>query len=60
VGGRLHANAVFPGTRTEYRIANGSWTEYTRPVAVTGPVELRSRSADGKRASRTVQVAAGG
>ena len=56
VDGRLQANSVFPGTRTEYRDANGKWVQYTQPVAVSGKVELRSRSADGKRVSRTVQV----
>jgi hexosaminidase len=54
--GRLEANSMFPGTAIEYRLGTGGWTPYTGPVAVSGPVDLRSRSADGKRASRTVRV----
>lgn len=56
VGGKLEANSMFPGTAIEYRIGDGAWTRYAGPVAVSGAVELRSRSADGKRASRTVRV----
>lgn len=54
--GKLEANSMFPGTSIEYRIADGAWTRYSGPVAVNGPADLRSRSADGKRASRTVRV----
>ncbi len=55
-GGKLEANNVFPGAAIEYRANGGAWTRYNGPVAVTGAVEVRSRSADGKRASRTVRV----
>lgn len=55
--GKLEANSAFPGTAIEYRLSGGRWTRYTGPVAVTGAAEVRSRSADGKRASRTVRVA---
>ncbi|WP_160174198.1 family 20 glycosylhydrolase [Sphingopyxis sp. MWB1] len=55
-GGMLEANSVFPGTAIEYRASGGDWTPYAGPVAVNGVVELRSRSADGRRTSRTVQV----
>ncbi|WP_447756071.1 family 20 glycosylhydrolase [Sphingopyxis fribergensis] len=54
--GKLEANSMFPGTAIEYRIGDGAWTRYAGPVAVSGAVDLRSRSADGKRASRTVRV----
>lgn len=57
VGGKLEANGGFPGVGIEYRVSGGKWTPYREPVAVSGPVELRSRSADGKRASRIVTVA---
>jgi hexosaminidase len=60
INGMLHANTEFPGTRTEYRTAQGSWTSYVRPVAVSGPVEIRSRSADGRRASRSVRAGMAG
>lgn len=56
VGGKLEANAEYPGTRIEYRPTGTDWQAYGGPVAVKGPVELRTRSADGKRASRTVTV----
>lgn len=54
--GMLQANSVFPGSRIEYRTAGGTWMPYTAPTAVKGPAEVRSRSADGRRASRSVQV----
>lgn len=54
--GKLEANSMFPGTAIEYRIEGGAWTRYSAPVAVGGAVDLRSRSADGKRASRTVRI----
>jgi len=54
--GKLEANSMFPGTAIEYRIGDGAWTRYAGSVAVSGAVDLRSRSADGKRASRTVRV----
>lgn len=56
--GKLEANSMFPGTAIEYRVEGGAWTRYAGPVAVSGAVELRSRSADGKRTSRTVRVEA--
>lgn len=57
--GMLRANAELPGTVIEYQMGDGDWTRYQQPVRVAGPIELRSRSADGRRASRTVSVAAG-
>lgn len=54
--GKLEANSMFPGTAIEYRVEGGAWTRYAGPVAVSGAVDVRSRSADGKRASRTVRV----
>ncbi|APX66914.1 family 20 glycosylhydrolase [Sphingomonas sp. gentR] len=54
--GRLEANTEFAGTPIEYRIGGSAWTRYNGPVAVTGAVELRTRTPDGRRASRTVTV----
>src|SRR3546814_6507358 len=54
--GKLEANSIVPGTVIEYRVGDGAWTRYAGPVAASGAVDLRSRSADGKRASRTVRV----
>jgi len=54
--GRLEANAEFSGTPIEYRTGGTAWRRYDGPVAVTGAVELRTRTPDGRRASRTVTV----
>lgn len=56
VGGRLEANSEFPGQPIEYRVPGGAWVRYTGPVAAGGTVEVRTRTADGRRASRTVTV----
>ena len=56
VQGKLEANSEFPGQPMEYRVRGGAWTRYTGPVAVRGPVELRTRTMDGRRTSRTVEV----
>jgi len=56
IAGRLEANAEYPGMAIEYRSAGGAWRLYRAPVKVGGAVDLRTRSADGKRASRTVTV----
>jgi hexosaminidase len=55
-GGKLEANTELPATTIEYRVGAGPWTRYAQPVAVGGAVDLRSRSADGKRASRSVRI----
>ncbi|MET3438372.1 family 20 glycosylhydrolase [Sphingomonas sp. 1185] len=56
-GSRLEANTEFPGTPIEYRMGGATaWRRYDGPVAVTGAVELRTRTPDGRRASRTVTV----
>ncbi|MEG8039150.1 family 20 glycosylhydrolase [Sphingomonas sp. LR60] len=56
VDGRLEAIGELPGMRIEYRSAGGTWTRYADPVAVDGPTEVRSMTADGRHASRTVTV----
>ncbi|RYY41529.1 MAG: beta-N-acetylhexosaminidase, partial [Sphingomonadales bacterium] len=56
IGGTLEANNDLPGAIIEYRERGGKWTRYGGPVAVRGPVELRTRSADAKRSSRIVAV----
>lgn len=55
-GGMLQANSEFPGTAIEYRQGDGAWRPYTGPVAVSGPVDLRTRTGSGRRASRTVTL----
>ncbi len=46
------------GPSIEYRLDGGPWLRYTGPVAVApaAQVDVRSRSADGKRAGRTLTV----
>ncbi len=55
-GGMLEANAEFSGTPIEYRTGGTAWRRYEGPVAMTGAVELRTRTPDGRRASRTITV----
>jgi hexosaminidase len=55
-GGRLKANVEFPGLPIEYRVAGGPWRPYVEGAVVTGRVEVRARSADGKRAGRSLVV----
>ena len=54
--GVLSANATFPGTHIEYRARGGKWYHYSQPIAVSGRVQLRAVTADGRRASRSVTV----
>ena len=58
VAGKLEANTEFPGQTIEYRIGDGAWTRYSAPVAVQGSVQVRTRSFDGSRASRSLTVTA--
>ncbi|RYY12606.1 MAG: hypothetical protein EON55_11935, partial [Alphaproteobacteria bacterium] len=48
------------GTTIEYRAGAGPWNRYAQPVAVSGAVDLRSRSSDGKRTSRSVGIDSAG
>jgi hexosaminidase len=54
--GTLEANSEFPDQMIEYRTKGGQWTRYAGAVRVSGPVELRTRSYDGRRTSRVVEV----
>jgi len=56
VNGMLEANSEFPGQPIEYRGKGGQWLRYSRPVRASGPVELRTRTYDGSRTSRIVEV----
>ena len=53
--GQLEANAPIAGLNIQYRTGK-AWQNYSGPVAVTGPVTLRTLSPDSKRGSRTVNV----
>jgi hexosaminidase len=54
--GKLHANVIFPGLGIEYRVDGGKWMSYSQPVAVSGDVEVRALSGDGKRPGRSLKV----
>jgi hexosaminidase len=56
VDGKLKANVEFPGLPIEYRLEGGAWRPYVEDAPVSGPVEVRARSADGKRAGRGLVV----
>jgi hexosaminidase len=59
--GMLEANTEFPGTIIEYRIGrdeNAPWLRYTKPVTVSQPASLRTRTPDGRRVSNMVSVTA--
>jgi hexosaminidase len=56
IGGMLEARSEFPSQAIEYRPKAGTWTRYEGPVSVTGSIELRTRSFDGRRTSRVVEV----
>ncbi|TQV78930.1 family 20 glycosylhydrolase [Exilibacterium tricleocarpae] len=55
VDNHLHTNVIFPGLAVEYRIDGGAWTVWTAPVAVAtaAAIEVRVRSADGRRRGRS-------
>jgi hexosaminidase len=55
-GGKLRANVEFPGLAIEYRVEGGAWRPYAPDTPVSGRVEVRARSADGKRAGRSLFV----
>ena len=54
--GKLKANVEFPGLPIEYRTDGGAWRPYAPDAPVSGRVEVRARSADGKRAGRSLFV----
>ena len=54
--GKLEVNAPIAGLKIQYRSGKAPWQNYRGPVAVTGPVALRTVSPDGRRFSRTVSV----
>jgi len=56
VDGILDANAPIAGLKIQYRAGKAPWKIYRGPIAVQGPVALRSLSPQGDRASRTVII----
>lgn len=57
VAGKLEARGELPGLAVEFREGHGPWKPYVKPVAVEAAVEVRARSADGRRAGRSLLVA---
>jgi hexosaminidase len=58
MSGTLEADSELPGQPIEFRVNGGAWQPYRTPVRVSGVVELRTRSYDGRRTSRIVQASA--
>ena len=54
--GKLFANIAFPGLTIEYQVNDGEWLQYKEAVAVSGNVNVRSRSKNGLRTSRITVV----
>lgn len=54
--GKLFANIAFPGLTIEYQVNDGEWLQYKQAVAVSGNVNVRSRSKNGLRTSRITAV----
>jgi hexosaminidase len=54
--GKLFANIAFPGLTIEYQVNDGDWLQYKEAVAVSGRVNVRSRSKNGLRTSRITVV----
>lgn len=52
--GMLRMNINFPGLALEYKEQGKGWQSYQGAVSVSGEVEVRARSADGQRASRSL------
>jgi hexosaminidase len=52
----LQANAPLAGLKIQYRTGKAPWRIYHGPVAVAGPVALRTLSPNGRRVSRTVGI----
>ncbi|MEW6989890.1 family 20 glycosylhydrolase [Colwelliaceae bacterium 6441] len=56
INNKLHLNSSLPGLPLEYKRVDGVWQSYQKPVEVTLPVEVRSRSANGQRAGRSLPL----
>ncbi|WP_153914118.1 family 20 glycosylhydrolase [Shewanella sp. TC10] len=56
IDGKLHANVAFPGLQIEYRDEASSWTQFTKPIEVSGKVEVRAIAPDGNRKGRSLSL----
>ncbi|GLX78797.1 beta-N-acetylhexosaminidase [Thalassotalea insulae] len=56
IDGKLNINSSLPGLPLEYQTSNGQWHSYQDTVKVNLPVQVRARSADNKRAGRSLTL----
>ena len=56
VDGKLHANSAFPGLAIEFLDESKQWQRFQQPIAVSGPVKVRTISVDSTRKSRITAV----
>ncbi|NRA61907.1 MAG: carbohydate-binding domain-containing protein [Psychrobium sp.] len=56
IDGILHANSIFPQTAIEYRVKQGEWQPYIQPIAVSGDIEIRGTTDNGKRKGRILKL----
>ncbi|MEW6998013.1 family 20 glycosylhydrolase [Colwelliaceae bacterium BS250] len=52
--GKLYMNSAYLGLPLEYRTTLGEWQKWSKPVGVSGEIEVRSRSKDLHRAGRSL------
>ena len=52
----LRANAIFPSLPIQFKDGGNDWQDYSGPVKIKGPVQVRSRSQSGKRLGRALIV----
>ena len=56
IEGQLHLNSSLLGLPLEYQNSAEKWQPYLKPIEIELPVKVRARSADGKRAGRSLLV----
>ncbi|WNC71062.1 family 20 glycosylhydrolase [Thalassotalea psychrophila] len=56
VDAKLMTNTAYPGLYIEYKLAGKQWQAWTKPVSISGDVEVRARSIDSKRAGRSLFI----
>ena len=56
IAGQLFANIAYPGLTIEYQVNGGQWSTYHEPVKVSGEVWVRTKTHNGQRFGRKLQV----
>ncbi|WOH37761.1 family 20 glycosylhydrolase [Thalassotalea fonticola] len=54
IDSQLFINNAYPGLALEYKLTDESWQIWTKPLEISGDVEVRARSIDSKRAGRSL------